>query len=72
MAVNYADVFKSTIDVEEAIGEFRALLQSHIDVAGDALPPILFTFEKGLERLEAAFSIHQAKCHTCAAAAGPI
>ena len=57
------DVFKSACDVEEALGEFRTLLQSHIDVAGEAIPPILWTFEKGLERVEQVFGLHQAKCH---------
>lgn len=61
--MSYNELFQSACDVEEAIGEFRTLLQSHIDVAGESIPPILWTFEKGLDRLEGAFSIHQAKCH---------
>ena len=62
--MSYEMLFRSACDVEEAIGEFRTLLQSHIDVAGESVPPILWTFEKGLERLEQAFALHQAKCHT--------
>lgn len=62
--MTYQDLFRSACDVEEAIGEFRTLLQSHIDVAGESIPPVLWTFERGLDRLEQAFALHHAKCHT--------
>jgi len=63
--MNANDIFSSSIVVEESIGEFRSLLQSHIDVSDpERLPPILFVFDRALERLEEVWRCHQAKCHT--------
>lgn len=55
--------FKSGIELEEAMIEYRALLQSYLDLAGETCPPLLFTLEKGLDRLDDAFKAHQKVLH---------
>lgn len=55
--------FKSGLELEEAMIEYRALLQSYLDLAGETCPPLLFTLEKGLDRLGAAFEAHQKVLH---------
>jgi hypothetical protein len=56
--------FESGIELEEALIEFRALVQSYMDVAGDSCPPLLFTLDRGFGRVEKAMSAHQKVLHT--------
>ena len=55
--------FESGVELEEALIEFRALVQSYMDVAGESCPPLLFTLDRGFERVEKAMSAHQKVLH---------
>ena len=61
--------FESGIQLEEAMIEFRALVQSYFDLAGETCPPLLFTLDRGFERVEQAMSAHQKVLHTAMQAA---
>ena len=56
--VNGTELSKSALGVEDAFIEVRTLVQSYVDVAGETLPPLLFTLERALDRFEAILLAH--------------
>lgn len=62
--MSHKQSFESGIELEEAMIEFRSLVQSYIELAGDSFPPMLFTLDRGFSRVEQAMSAHQKVLHT--------
>lgn len=61
--MSHKQAFESGIELEEAVIEFRSLVQSYLDLAGDTCPPLLFTLDKALDRVEGALTDHQKVLH---------
>ena len=61
--MSHTKSFESGLELEESMIELRALVQSYIDVAGETLPPLLFTLDRSLMRVEQAMSAHQKVLH---------
>lgn len=61
--VDGTESFKSGLELEEQFIEFKALVQSYDDVAGEETPPLIFTLERALDRLEAALTGHLSILH---------
>jgi hypothetical protein len=55
--------FESGIELEEVMIEYRALVQSFIELAGESLPAHLFTLDRGFQRVEEAMTAHQKVLH---------
>ena len=55
--------FQSGLELEEVVIEYRALMQSFAELAGDALPAHLFTLDRGFQRIEEAVAKHQKTLH---------
>lgn len=61
--VDGTEAFKSGLALEEHFVEFKALVQSYDDIAGEETPPLIFTLERALDRLEAALTSHLSVLH---------
>jgi hypothetical protein len=61
--VDASTVFRSGVEVEESLIEFDALVQSHMDLTVDSVPPMLVVFQKSFERLNLVFRKHLGDCH---------
>ena len=58
------EAFDSGCRLEDAFIELKMLVHSYVDTCGEEITPVLFTLEKGVERLEVALQLHQAVLHS--------
>jgi hypothetical protein len=63
MAEKDVTSFQSGLKVEDAFIELKTLLQSYVDLAGEAIPPVLFTLERAFDRFESVLIEHQKVLH---------
>ena len=60
---NGTESFKSGLVLEEAFIELKALVQSYVDLAGEEIPPMIYTLGRALDRFDAVLKAHQGVLH---------
>ena len=60
---NGTESYKSGLVLEDAFIELKALVQSYVDLAGDEIPPMIFTLEHALDRFDVVLMGHLGVLH---------